>query len=633
MSRRAYLYMRFSSAEQARGDSLDRQRTLAREYVARHPEKRLELVSDVEYVDEGVSSFAGQNLQPGRALHAFFEAVQDGRVAPGSVLMVESLDRLSRQQVIASQRLLLDLLLRDISVVTTSPAESREYDRQSGLHDLIISLAGMERANQESAIKSDRVRRAWKKKKAAAADKKVTKRAPAWLVLNPDRSGFDVIEEKAATVRRIFDLAESMGQHAIARVLNEEGLAPLMGKRSGWHASSVVKVLTSPAVIGTYQPHERHKQTGRRVPDGPAVPNYYPAIVGEALFYRTQALRAGRRATGAGRKGAGFTNLLTGIVKCQICGAPMVMVNKGKPPKGATYLVCSNARRGMGCVYHSVRYRHCELGFLGECQRVDVSPLLPGHQGKSVAAQLRKKQASIAGEVAQKKAVIQRMLSSIEENGGHIPRAVADQLAKYESRIDELNQEYEAVRSELSRVEIEKERATGLNSNMTELLILMRKSSDAERYSLRARFNDLLKLALNHISIGPADEQTRVEVQRLIDAEASRMVQIHPEMQKKAKEFGFELYPPLKGSITRMQVSYKNGNEAELIIDERGVVATRLLHAARAGQANADTNPHFGTMRLAIGYGHGASFEPKQPQPRAANGKFRRSTSGALSPD
>jgi DNA invertase Pin-like site-specific DNA recombinase len=350
--------MRFSSAEQAKGDSLERQRSLAVEYIARHPQQEIVLAEDLQFVDEGVSSYTGQNLQPGRALRRFLECVEDGRVASGSILMVESLDRLSRQQVIQAQRLLLDILLSGITVITTSPAESRAYDGRSGLQDLIISLAGMERANRESAIKSDRVRRAWKRKKENASTTKLTSRAPSWLKLNPDRKSFSVVEEKAAVVRRIFELAETLGQASIVRILNNEGVPPLMKGATGWHESSVTKVLTSPAVHGVYQPHERDKTEGktRRVPDGAAVEAYYPSIVDKDIFYRIQALRSTRKTAGAGRKGLTYTNIFGGIAKCAHCGSSMAVVDKGALPKGGQYFVCSSARRGVGCQYRSVRY-------------------------------------------------------------------------------------------------------------------------------------------------------------------------------------------------------------------------------------------------------------------------------------
>jgi Recombinase len=62
-------------------------------------------------------------------------------------------------------------------------------------------------------------------------------------------------------VQKIFELADTgMGQHSIAGWLNEHAGEPWgRGKRKGarWHRSYVRKVLTNPAVIGTFTPHAR----------------------------------------------------------------------------------------------------------------------------------------------------------------------------------------------------------------------------------------------------------------------------------------------------------------------------------------------------------------------------------------
>jgi hypothetical protein len=44
-------------------------------------------------------------------------------------------------------------------------------------------------------------------------------------------------------------------------------------------------------------------------------------------------------------KGKHFTNIFSGIAKCAYCGSSMKFENKGKPPKGATFLVCDGAIR------------------------------------------------------------------------------------------------------------------------------------------------------------------------------------------------------------------------------------------------------------------------------------------------
>ena len=92
---RAYSYLRFSTTEQLKGDSLRRQTQAARAYADTHG---LDLDEALTFRDLGVSAFKGKNVAEG-ALGAFLQAVDAGRVPPGSWLLVENLDRLSRDKV------------------------------------------------------------------------------------------------------------------------------------------------------------------------------------------------------------------------------------------------------------------------------------------------------------------------------------------------------------------------------------------------------------------------------------------------------------------------------------------------------------------------------------------------------
>jgi hypothetical protein len=75
--------------------------------------------------DEGVSAFTGKHREnPDEyALATFLGLVKSGRVRPGSYLIVESLDRLSREDVDEGLELLLGLTRAGIRVVQLQPTE------------------------------------------------------------------------------------------------------------------------------------------------------------------------------------------------------------------------------------------------------------------------------------------------------------------------------------------------------------------------------------------------------------------------------------------------------------------------------------------------------------------------------
>src|SRR5919106_809754 len=112
----AYSYIRFSTPEQAKGDSLRRQTEAAKAWCARHG---VRLDTSLTFRDLGKSAFLGAHrTNPDRyALAAFLKLVQDGRVPRGSYLVIESLDRLTREHVRAGLMLLLGLIESGVRIV------------------------------------------------------------------------------------------------------------------------------------------------------------------------------------------------------------------------------------------------------------------------------------------------------------------------------------------------------------------------------------------------------------------------------------------------------------------------------------------------------------------------------------
>jgi DNA invertase Pin-like site-specific DNA recombinase len=121
---KAYSYLRFSTPEQMRGDSFRRQTQLALEYADRHG---LELDTTLSLNDLGVSAFRGKNARTG-ALGAFLDAVDADLVPPGSLLLVESLDRVTRQDPWDALPLFQQIINAGITIVTLQ--DGKPYSRE-----------------------------------------------------------------------------------------------------------------------------------------------------------------------------------------------------------------------------------------------------------------------------------------------------------------------------------------------------------------------------------------------------------------------------------------------------------------------------------------------------------------------
>src|SRR5579863_9916002 len=88
-SPRVYSYLRFSNAKQASGASIARQLDYAVKWAEQHG---MELDKSLTLKDEGLSAFHEKHIEKGN-FGVFLKAIEDGMIPPGSVLIVESLDR------------------------------------------------------------------------------------------------------------------------------------------------------------------------------------------------------------------------------------------------------------------------------------------------------------------------------------------------------------------------------------------------------------------------------------------------------------------------------------------------------------------------------------------------------------
>lgn len=279
---KAYSYIRMSTPEQLKGDSVRRQQQATNDYIQ---DKGLELADIIR--DHGVSAFKGKNVEFG-ALSEFLELATNGQIEAGSFLIVESLDRLTRQNVFDAISLLNRIIRLDVNVVTLT--DKRVYSKSSieeNASDLMIASITMMRAHEESQTKSLRLSAAWQQKRKSARDGHITKqRIPLWLTFSSDGKHIEVIEPRAEIIREIFHLSrDGWGAYSIAKEFNRRGI-DTWGRSSMWQESYIKKLLHNRSLLGDYQPHlvVSHSYLKKRTPDGKPILGYYPPVVDEVLF-------------------------------------------------------------------------------------------------------------------------------------------------------------------------------------------------------------------------------------------------------------------------------------------------------------------------------------------------------------
>jgi DNA invertase Pin-like site-specific DNA recombinase len=363
------------------GRSLRRQVEAAKAYCKRHGLT----LDEHSFADLGVSGYHGGNATHGE-LAEFLDLVKSGRVPKGSVLLVENIDRLSRLPPHEANAVLMQLVAAGVEIVTLSPEQRYTAENISKPGTWIQLQVAQALAYEESVKKGERLTDAWGAKRAEADTKKMTKKGPAWLKLTADRTGWIVLEPKAACVRRMFELAlHGCGVTTIAGILDKEYPQGLSGR--GWQPASIGAILRSPSVLGRYQPHvgtcAKKGQKATRRPHGEPIQGYFPAIIAEADFYRVQEALDGRR-SGGGRI-TGTPNLFSGLAYDARDGKRLVL----NATHGEKVLVSSGAvRKQAGSTFLSLRYDTFEQAILSRLAELSAADVLgkPDTEADQVAA-------------------------------------------------------------------------------------------------------------------------------------------------------------------------------------------------------------------------------------------------------
>jgi len=486
-SPKAYSYIRFSTTKQAQGDSYRRQIQQAIDYCGEHhlqlDEKAIE--------DFGVSAFRGSNRTDG-ALGRFIEAVKSGAIEKGSYLLVESMDRLSRQTILKALSQFIEILNAGIVIVTLSDGEIFRVTDDGKNFDfakLIISIVYMARANDESEMKSRRSRAAWSNgRKAARESNKVmtNARLPSWLAWEGDQ--IIPIPERAAIVGEMFEMAKSgYGYEQIAKAFLEKGYKTF-GKEADWRPAGIQAVIKSQAVIGVFQPHRI--ENGERVPDGDPILGYYPTVVSPSLFDEVQHLIGTRnKHSGSYRKGT-YSNLFSGVLRCQ-CGELLRYHNKGKAGNPRNYLVCPK-QNITGCNLPNMLYDKVEP------QLVQAVSLLSAVMGQRRAA--TEKTLALKDELA----ILHRKLELEAKKRNKAAQSMLelDDDAVFRELFTQCKANCQALEEQIRQLENDI-MSRELSEKTLEKMI---QPDDLDSTDQRQRFNSQLKAAVKEISIIKTDD-------------------------------------------------------------------------------------------------------------------------------
>ena len=309
--------------------------------------KQFDLTLVDTFRDEGMSGFKGKNFSNESALSAFLKLVGNGTVEQGSVLIVENMDRLSRQSILPCLSKFIEIINKGVSVGVIS--QNKILDTKSITEnpmELMLVLVEFARANNESETKSKRsksiiaakIERANKGEKVWFAAQK-----PSWIVGLKDGE-FVLDNDRVKLVKNIF--AHYLAGHSCSRIandLNKSKIPTLRKFKNGiWTNSTVACLLKNKNCIGWIGINDFEQD------------DFFPAIVSAKVFQLTQQKLAFNVKSRGGSKYGLVRNLFKHLLTCSECGQVIeTKIGSYENVKGTTNhyadYICRGVKHKSGC--------------------------------------------------------------------------------------------------------------------------------------------------------------------------------------------------------------------------------------------------------------------------------------------
>ena len=302
-----------------------------------------------------------KNVKEG-LLGRFLEDAQKGKVAPGTVLVVETFSRLSRDDMQGCMQLMLDIFNAGLGVSFCNFGNQilRSLDETGGTVHQIVGAAS--NSHSEWLERQSRTvgARKWRRNEIAEnasggqsaifGNFRFKPRSecpekpgyPRWLDVAPN-GDWILLEKEVAWVQLAFRLARDMGAGRIARELRAMGVTQAESDEP-INKGDLAAVLSSVTVLGWRQNMNNNK------PVGDPVRGVYPAIITPKEFEDVQiALRSrDKKDTPNGRH---RHNLFEKRSYCSSCGSLLGARNA----RDGFSLTCRGKGKG-GCDVPDIRY-------------------------------------------------------------------------------------------------------------------------------------------------------------------------------------------------------------------------------------------------------------------------------------
>jgi DNA invertase Pin-like site-specific DNA recombinase len=485
LSGNAISYLRFSSIEQSSGDSLRRQKKTFKKFIAKHD---LTILKEIE--DLGKSAYHDEHMTKG-GLGAFIQAIEDGKVDLKSkpfYLIIENLDRFSRLNPHASLLNLLNLIDKNVNVITLRGKE-KLYKNPTSSDSIMTALMELTRANEESETKSILIKEAYKEKWKEYRDGKGKKlnSYPKWfeqikeeIPTEDQEDGKDKfhwvlkeIPERVELINRIFKLALVHGKPKICNILNAENIPTFTGNT--WKVSGILNFFKDKRVLGHRNVYEMREdpETKRRkpFPTGEIIENFYPPILKSTLYENAQkeaikrsiilfkdadhGRKIKRVTQGIGGRSGNKHNIFTGLLICIECGKNFShYTSRYKSKTTDTVKIyhnckCINYANAGGCTNKPLRFDYLEKIFFTFLKEIDFSLLFNEKNNNSRIKNIKNELFNIQKiKIETEKQIANLILLSSTLTTGNI-KELAEQIDERNRKIAVLSNNEETLKHEI----------------------------------------------------------------------------------------------------------------------------------------------------------------------------------------
>jgi site-specific DNA recombinase len=255
-------------------------------------------------------------------------------------------------------------------------------------------------------------------------------------------------EAEAGIVRMIYDLylnglsGRSMGCKDIGKYLTDKGML-MRGKP--WGIQKVHKILSDSLYMGDYYFNVVDSTTGQKRPPTEWIKTSIPAIVDAAVFERARRMREQRAPSQTPPRVVNSPTLLTGLLKCGVCGGSMTLVT-GKGGRYKYYKCTSRQNKGNhACSSANLPMERTDETILNQLADKVFTP----QRVQSMMTQLRKRLRDAANSHQQRTAELNRQIKQIEERQHRLMDAIETGIIDLDETVQRRAQQLKSAREAL----------------------------------------------------------------------------------------------------------------------------------------------------------------------------------------